>query len=375
MEIEYIATWNFRNLEPGRLELSGGLNVLSGANGQGKTNVLEAMAVVGSLRSFRTHRLRPLARNGESFFRLEAGLASSTGTTVLELTWEAGTPPRRRNQLNGVEVPVGQYLQALPMVVVASTDRELVLGKPAGRRAFLDRLTFFLDPRHITELQVYRKLLQHRNAALGQALSSRDMGAWEERLADAGARVVVGRRRTLARLVERFARLYEGLGEGTFPEVKLEYLGESFLPDGDDVERLAEIYRKRYNDQRDRDRETGYTSAGPHRHDLMIRGVTGHVRDYLSAGQVKAVAAALRLSFLEEVEEDRGERLPLAIDDVDAEIDGAVTRRLLSLAAQGRQLVVTSTRSGLPVVTGHRCHEFIVRDGLVTPVAGREEKK
>ncbi len=368
-----MATWNFRNLVPGKVELGPGLNVVFGANGQGKTNLLEAIAVLGSLRSFRAHRYRPLLRHGESFFRLQGTLSSETASVTLEVSWEIGPPPRRQLRLNGDTVTVWRYLQVFPVVVLAPADRELVVGKPQGRRAYLDRLAFLLSRRHLDDLQRYRKLLEQRNAGLVRGVGGHEMAAWESQLAESAARIVLARRRVLQRLEPRFQRIYHAIGGEGFPRVRLEYQGEAFLPPDDVEEILAEIYRKRYNDQRDRDRETGYTTAGPHRHDLMIRGTTGHVRDYLSAGQVKAVAAGLRLSFLEEVEEDRGEVLPLGIDDVDAEIDRTVTERVLSLAAHGRQLVVTSTQTELGAVQAEDFRRHMVRDGSIREEVGPKE--
>jgi len=375
VEIEYVATWNFRNLNPGRVIFFPGINVLWGANGQGKTNVLEALAVLGALRSFRTSRLRSLVTEGESFFRLEVGLRSTEGRTTLEVHWDSGATTRRRIRMNGSEVGIERYLRAFPLVVIAPSDRDLVLGKPPVRRAYLDRLTFLLHPSHLGDLQLYRKLLQQRNAALGQPGSRRDMMVWEDRLAEAAARVVVGRRRTVEHLRERFSQLYAALGGGAFPKAILEYPGESFLPQEDDPKTLAEVYRKRYTDQRDRDRETGYTTAGPHRHDLMIRGVKGYARDYLSAGQIKAVAAALRLTFVEQVEEDRGERLPLGIDDIEVELDEVVTQRFLALAGDGRQLVVTSVHPDLEGLESMPCHRFVVEEGSVGALASHEENR
>jgi len=371
--LHHMATWNFRNLAPGKVELGSGLNVIFGANGQGKTNLLEAIAVLGSLRSFRSHRYRPLLRHGERCLRLEGMLGSDSGPVALEVSWEVGPPPRRQLRLNGDSVHVSRYLQVFPVVVLAPGDRELVVGKPQGRRAYLDRLAFLLSRRHLDHLQRYRKLLDQRNAGLVRGVGGHEMAAWESQLAESAARIVLARRRVLERLEPRFQRIYHAIGGEGFPELRLEYQAEASLPPGDVEEALAEIYRKRYNDQRDRDRETGYTTAGPHRHDLMIRGTTGHVRDYLSAGQVKAVAAGLRLSFLEEVEEDRGEVLPLGIDDVDAEIDRAVTQRVLSLAAKGRQLVVTSTRAELGAWKDGSFRRHMVRDGSIQHVVGREE--
>ena len=375
MEIERLATWSFRNLEPGPVEVSPGVNLFFGANGQGKSNVLEALAVAGTLRSFRSARLKPLVTTGGHAFRVATSVRSANGTTALEVQWDDRSTPRRNLFLDGWAVPVDRYLTALPVVVIASGDRELVVGKPALRRAFLDRLTFLLRSVHLSDLRLYTRLLQQRNAGLARGLGRREMEAWEERLADVAARVVVARRHRLAGLVERFTKIYEVLGDHDFPHVALSYGAESFLGDDEDAGTLAEIYRKRYNDQRDRDRETGYTTVGPHRHDVVIRSAGGPAREYLSAGQIKTIAVALRLSFLEEVEQDRGEQVPLGIDDIDVEIDEAVTERFLSLAGSGRQLLITSTRSELPGLGDVTCHRFVVNAGSIRDWNGEEERQ
>ena len=130
--------------------------------------------------------------------------------------------------------------------------------------------------------------------------------------------------------------------------MEIRYQEESWLPAGGTVQDVAEEYRKRYNSQGEKEREAGHTLWGPHRHDLLLQTSGRAVRDYLSAGQVKTVAAALRFAFLAEVEDRRGERLPLGIDDVDAELDEEMLGRIVGLAGRERQLFLTSAHGRTP---------------------------
>ena len=344
MELESVTITGFRNLADGTVAFGGGVNLILGANGQGKTNLLEAICTLGTARSFRSAAHRRLVRHGETSYRLEGRLVGRTGALVLEILWRAGNPPERELRINGIRVGVAEYLRVFPMVVLSSADRDLVTGQPAVRRAFLDRLAFLLVPASLEDLRRYLRVLRQRNAAMARGVPPEEFSAWSDELAAAAGRVVVRRRAAVEALRRGFGEIYGRLRGSGFPDVTLEYHGEAWLPpDGDEFE-VAEEYRKRYHSQGEREREAGYTLWGPHRHDLLLQASGRAVRDTLSAGQVKTVAAALRFAFLGEVERGRGERLPLGIDDVDAELDEEMLARTVRLAGDDRQLFLTSAR-------------------------------
>ena len=341
MKIKKLVIWHFRNFENISVDLEPGLNLIIGSNGQGKTNFLEAVAAVGNVRSFRQTNPRKMVRHGESSFRLEAWVEDSRKKIHLRQVVECSTPVVRSFKINGVEVPLERYLIQFPVFTLSSGDTALVSGAPEHRRSFIDRMAFFLDSDHLQELNLYQASLRQRNATLSGEHNSTEMEIWEDQLARAAAQVVVRRVRVVDGWRAVFRSTYELMrGEG-FPDIDAIYRMEPDL-DGADQEKVAEFYRRRYYENRVRDRRARFTLDGPHRHDLALKTEGRPVRDVLSAGQVKIVAAAMWLSNLAQVEERRNERLLVLVDDADAELDDRVFSKLVDVLGHQRQVIMTS---------------------------------
>lgn len=365
-----IATEGFRNLRPGTVEWSPLANLLVGGNGQGKTNSLEAVTVLGNLRSFRGGSMRSIVAHGADTFRLEGRVETVSGVVRIGQRVDPGPPVRRELTINGADASPPEYLRVLPVCALSGDDRALVIGGPGERRAFLDRLAFLLEEQHFDELRRYRRALRQRNAALVGGAADDEMAAWEARLAAAGAAVVHRRARTCARLMAGFEGVYRELRGDDFPEISLHYRGEAAVETAENVNQVEEYYQKRYNETRARDRRTGFTGEGPHRHDLGLRANGRAVRHVLSSGQIKVVAAALRLASLKHVEEDRGEVLPVIIDDVDSELDARVLGRLIDHLSGRRQLFFSSADRARLTASALGSSRFEVRQGAVLKTAG-----
>jgi DNA replication and repair protein RecF len=339
--VEIRAT-DFRNLSTSVVSWGHRSNLVTGGNGEGKTNLLEAVAVLGNLRSFRVASMRQVAAHGASEFLLEGRVHKASGTVRIAQHVVVGTPLRRTLEIAGATASIAQYLQVFPVFSLAGSDRELVQGSPGVRRAFLDRFAFLLEPVYYDELRDFQRTLRQRNAALTTQTGDREMAAWEGRLARTAA-VVIQRRRTAAsRLTEAFGPLYDELRGRGVPNVSVAYRYEGGLEEDESAKKVEEYYLKRYNETRARDRRNGFTGEGPHRHDLALRTDERSVRHILSSGQTKVLAAALRLASLMQVEEQRAERIPVIIDDVDAELDTEVLSRLIAHLDGQRQLFLSS---------------------------------
>ena len=328
-----------------------GVNLVVGGNGAGKTSLLEAVAVLGNLRSFRSTRWQAVARHGQNNFRI-VGTAEtpSGGEARLEQAVEVGPPVNRSLMINGAAATMERYLQVLPVVALTAADAELVTGGPSLRRGLLDRLSFMLDVKTLGEVRAYLRTLRQRNAALSSDSSDTEMDAWDERLAALAALVVERRSAAATRLAQEFTESYRMLRGDGFPEMAVNYRSDSWLNGCETTEKLEESYRKRYNVTRIRDRHAGHTLEGPHRHDLKLEADGRPAREVLSSGQIKVVAAALRLATVVQVENERGEQLPVIVDDVDAELDSAVFLRLTRTLANRRQLLLSSAHGEM--VTG-----------------------
>jgi len=363
MELIEISVTGFRNLSIDGLALGRSTNLVLGANGVGKTSLLEAAVVLGNLRSFREPSLRRIVRHGESSFRITGTVRSDGRDRRLQLVFETGPPPRRTLSLDGRELTVDQYLSLFPVFAVTGPDRELVHGGPDERRALLDRFVFLLRPTHIDDLRTYRRCLRQRNAALGVGAADGELAAWEAQLAAAAARLVTARAVGAQVLADNFLAVYGVLAGGSSPAVAVEYRGDPWCDAEDPPKKVEETYQRRYNETRTRDRQAGFTGDGPHRHDLSLRTEGRGVRYVLSTGQAKAVAAALRLATLAEIEKERQDRFPVIVDDVDAELDQEALMRLVNHLGDQRQLFLSSTSDRTATSKGWRAHRLWLENG------------
>jgi DNA replication and repair protein RecF len=358
-----LKTTGFRNLGDQHLRFFRRTNAVLGGNGMGKTNLLEAIAVLGNLRSFQTATLRRAATYGASSFRLEGEVSTGGIIRRFEQAVEVGPPFRRQLRLDGVDVSVEEYLQVYPVFTITASDRELTRGGPEGRRALLDRFVFLLRPSYLRDLRTYRRALRQRNSAINAGVSDAEMMAWEAPLAAAAARVITGRMQGAAVLEGHFQTVFNALRGVGFPEVDISYRTEPWWNPATDLEKVEDLYRQRYNETRVRDREMGFTLEGPHRHDLSLR--TGHrnVRYVLSSGQAKVIAAALKLAALAHVEKERSENIPVIADDVDAELDSEMLSRLIAHIGGRRQLFLSSTRDDIAKTTTRPTRSIWLQNG------------
>jgi len=354
VELIDLSVRDFRNLSGQVFAFGEATNVIVGPNGAGKTSLLEAMVVLGNLRSFRTTTLRRAVRHNENSFRLVGTVSTGGRTHRLEQVVEMGSLVTRTLRVDGVTADVERYLQLFPVFAITAQDRELVAGGPEGRRSMLDRFVFLLKPAHLDQLRSYRHLLRQRNAALGGQSSDAEIEAWEAPLAAAAAAVIEARENAAAILAERFAEELKELSRGDLTKIAIEYRSEAWRRPSHEAKKVEDLYRQRYNETRTRDRQMGFTVDGPHRHDLSLKTDGRSVRYVLSSGQTKRVAAALRLATLAQVEKERNEHFPVIVDDVDAELDGAALTLLVQRLGNERQLFLSSTSERVAELAGPR---------------------
>jgi DNA replication and repair protein RecF len=356
VELIDLSVRDFRNLSCQEFEFCGTTNAILGANGAGKTSLLEAMVVLGNLRSFRTTSLRRAVKHNADSFQLVGAVSTGGRTRRLEQVVEMGPPVTRTLRVDGATADVDRYLQLFPVFAITAEDRELVSGGPEGRRAMLDRFVFLLKPPHLDQLRTYRRLLRQRNAALVRHSSDAEIEAWETPLAAAAAAIIEARETGAAILAERFEEVWKEMSPGDQTKIAIDYRSEAWSRPSEGSKKVEDLYRKRYNETRTRDRQMGFTVDGPHRHDLSLKTGGRSVRYVLSSGQTKGLAAALRLATLAQVERERNERFPVIVDDVDAELDGTALTLLVERLGNERQLFLSSTNGRVAELAGpHGC--------------------
>ena len=320
---------DFRNFE--RLELSlpdDGLAIV-GENGQGKTNLLEAMYYLSLLRSARGARDADLARFDAPGFHIEARVATPDPHDIA-VGFERASK-RKRVRRDGVALDrLSDALGMLPAVMFSPADVELVAGAPGARRRFLDIMLAFTSRPYLHALQQYRGALERRNAAL-RGLQRHPSGktaaieAWEPPLAEHGALLIRSRRAWVKQVAARFSERCALIGEQG--RVELRYAG-SVNANAESVElALADTLAAR----RAVDIRMGLTLAGPHRDDLPLLLGGRELRTFGSAGQQRTAAIALRTLEAETLREARGVSPVFLLDDPFAELDVRRSTRVLSL--------------------------------------------
>ncbi len=328
---------DFRSYEAAEVDLGAGLTVISGRNGAGKTNLLEALYFACTGRSCRTSNERECVRFGAELTRLELRCEDVHERHSLSVGFQPGEAKRLR--VDGAPVERLTDSPARPLVSVFLPDRlELVLGAPALRRSHLDQVVAALWPSRAGTRRAYSAALAQRNALLAGIRAGRasraSLPAWDAELARHGVELMADRAATVERLAPRFAEHAAGLGlEG---RVELAYRPRSKAP-------AAETLAAELAERVDGDLERGFTGHGPHRDDLAFRREGRELRAYGSRGQQRLGLLALLLAEREELAEERGAAPLLLLDDVMSELDATRRQRLTTLLLRGGQAVITTT--------------------------------
>lgn len=344
---------DFRNLASVELVPAADGLVLVGENGQGKTNLLEAIYYLQILRSARGARDQDLVRFGAEGFHIAATIETDTRHDI-GVGFERSTR-RKRARIDGV-VPerLSDALGALPSVMFSPEDVELIAGAPTARRRYLDIMLALTARGYLAALQHYRAALARRNAALRESArsgrtSESSVAVWEPPLAEHGALLWTERRAWVASIADRFAELCHEIGEPG--RVRIRY-ASSIPPTDDPVASLAAALA----DKRGHDLRRGLTHVGPHRDDLTITlaapdDAPRDLRIFGSAGQQRSAAIALRM--LEAATfRDRTGRAPLfLLDDPFAELDARRSSRILAMLTRdrlGQTMLAVPRESDIP---------------------------
>lgn len=359
---------SFRNLRDTQVEWCAGLNVITGDNGHGKTNLLEACFFLAMGRSFRTARVDALPRRGSSFFSLSGEVSHRQVSHFLGV--KAGRGLRERT-LDGRQSDLGRTLEVMACLVFAAPRLALFRGGPDDRRRFLDRGIVGGKPGMVETYRDHLRALRHKNRLLKEARQGRPVAALREQLAAfndqlAGtASTIRHERQDYVNRLGKVLALDEGpagLVPGKRPEIV--YRPHPTLEDGmtGSREDLLAAYQERADDEIRR----GHALVGPQRDDLFIHQDGAEMSRFASAGQQRAALIALKMSKMLVHKEMTGSYPVLLVDDVDAELDADRTRRALHLLTGPYQVLVASASveawAGDPRVALH----LRVRDGIIS---------
>lgn len=360
MIVERLNLADFRNYSNADLTLYPGPNVLVGSNGQGKTNLAEAIVFLATLGSHRVSSDAPMVRDGREFAIIRAQLAHGDRRVLVEVQLNrSGTNRARVNGVNARLVELPRYAH---VVLFAPEDLQIVRGDPSARRRFVDQLLVQRSPRMAGVIADYERVLRQRNALLksarargmrGDALSTLDV--WDDKLIALGAEIIDARQRLTADLRQPLADAYAAIaGADHQPELSWSLSIHGADPDegidgtdADSPETTAELFRARLTAKRAAELDRAITLVGPHRDDLIMRLRGLPVKGYASHGESWSAALSLRLASAEllRAESPAGDPV-LILDDVFAELDADRRRRLAELTAGYEQVLVTAAVEG-----------------------------
>jgi DNA replication and repair protein RecF len=368
VHISRLALTDFRSYAAAELTLVPGVSTFTGANGQGKTNLIEAAGYLATLGSHRAATDAPLVRRGAERAILRAVITAETRDSLVEIE----VNPRRANRVRLNRVPLPrprEVLGTLRCVLFAPEDLTMVKGDPDQRRRYLDDLLVATAPRYAGTRADYDRVLRQRTALLKSARARGGvpsaLDAWDDQLIRTGAELTAGRLELVAAIRPLVAKAYaavsgdDGAAGMTYRQP---FSGKDEPAAG--LAALAEGLREALSAARTAELDRGVCLVGPHRDELELRIGELPARGYASQGESWSLALALRLAAYELLRSD-GEDPVLMLDDVFAELDAGRRERLAVLVAGAEQVLVTAAvPADVPaVLAGAR---FEVAGGAVT---------
>lgn len=348
MILESLHTGNFRNLASAPVDFHPAANIIVGRNGQGKTNLIEAIYFVATTKSFRTTRVSSLFHFDTANVFVAGKVVRDGVMRTVSAGFEAGQAKRRVLMINGERVTLPVYLRALTVFAYSSARLEIIRGAPEEKRRFLDRGIASIDAAYLEELSRFTRVLRQRNALLQQGSTS-SLDAWDEEFVAVGTAVQASRAAYAREIAESLHNVIDAHGYH-INGVELSY--KPSVPDA----------RKRRDELRAR-----MSLSGPQR-DVLDFLVAGRpASEVLSGGELKTIVLFLKFAKLE-IFRRRFDEPPLfLLDDIDAELDLEILQRLLTKLPSSTQVFATSAKEAfLQALEAGPHRRLSIENGRVT---------
>jgi DNA replication and repair protein RecF len=395
MYLQRLRLTNFRNYEALDLTLTPGLSIFQGRNAQGKSNLMESIALLATSRSFRAGGERETVRwNAPGHFaRVDAQLARRAGPLSVEIVIADPKPPapgatrrsdesgafqpppalRKRIKINGAPRRAMDLLGQVNVVLFAPPDLDLVIGTPQYRRHYLDVTLCQVNSRYCHALGQFQKVQAQRAALLRRIRENeedpRSLSFWDEQFVTLGSALMLERARLIERVNTGARRLYEQLSGGA-EDLQVVYR-PSFAPAesaATTLESLISAFRAELAALRRREIHAGVNLLGPHRDDVAFLSQQMDLAVYGSRGQQRSAALAVKLAELHFLQEETSEQPILLLDDVLSELDEERRGYLLGIVREMEQVLLTTTdHAALPA-------DLLADAACYTVVAGAIQK-
>ncbi len=368
MQITRLYADNFRNLSSVLTDFNSDLNIILGANGQGKTNLLEAIYYLGTGRSHRTNKTDELINRNKSEEPAVVQVKLKRENDIKDKLSLRLNTRNKVYKVNDENVDnLEDFIGYLNVVLFSPEDLQLVKGSPSIRRDFIDVEVSQVSSRYYRKLKRYDKVLSQRNNLLKDLRAGRNknedlLSVFTEQLVELGSDIIAKRQEVVEKL-KILARLHQRRLTDNEENLKISY--QLSFPREDNS--LKNSFKRELENNKEKEIERGYTTCGPHRDDLKLELNDFDVRKFGSQGQQRTVALALKLSELEFMKSEAGEYPVLLLDDVFSELDSERRQFLMEFIGGRVQTFLTTTdRILAEEITTQKEHFFTIDQGVLT---------
>jgi len=360
MKINSVKLQNFRNYDYVVVDFAENITLVSGANGQGKTNLVESLVLASTTKSPRTSSLQELIKDGKDNAKATISATRNFGNVEIEFT--ISSKGEKSFFVNGNQVSkLSEVFGNIVVVYFCPNDLEIVSASPAERREFMDTDISQLSGSYYNLLQRYNKVLMQRNKLLkterNRELLIAQIGVWNEQLASIASLIIKTRRSFIEKLKKPFKEAMAFISASK-DNIEIDYVGAK----GETAAEIKEEIIKALKYNLDRDIELGYTTIGPHRDDIYFELNGKDARSFSSQGQQRSIVLALKFAEMEIFKTELGEEPILVLDDVFSELDTTRQRRLYERMSQN-QTIITGTTFRFKPTTSYK--QLVVKEGRV----------
>ena len=339
MYLKNIQIQNFRNYDKLSLNFEKGINIIYGSNGQGKTNLLESLYVLGMTKSHRNYIDNSLIKEDKDFFKIKGNLMVGRIKTKMEIDYDG-----REKQVkldNNLIKKVSNYISKMNIIIFYPDDLSLIKGSPSERRRFLNSEISQLSGDYLVVLNDYSKLLKMRNDYLkNNNIDENYLNVLTDYLIDKAVILYKMRYKFVEKLNQRIESIYKNLS--TLNDFKIVYK-TSFPIDSYDRDSLKDIIIKNFKKNLYKDKKNKVTMVGPHRDDLEFFIGEDNLKNFGSQGQQRMAILSVKLAEIDIINGYKGSNPILLLDDVFSELDKKKKNNLLKYLTSDIQTIITTT--------------------------------
>lgn len=359
MQLIKLSLYNFRNFKNIKIEPNNLFNIFYGDNAEGKTNILESISLLGSLKSFRSARNNELVKIGEKKAVIKGVSLNNQVSDEISLSIDKD---RKTARLNGKIVSQPEnYLDCLRPVVFSPEEVSVTKGGPSGRRRLIDRAVFQSTPIFLKIFKQYERQLKQRNMLLKERKSELEIIPWTDSLIDTGSKIRFARKKYIESISSDFFDCYK-LISGSRENIKILYQNRY-----DCLDDIKKAFREELLKNREQEIKYGITLCGPHRDDIFFYLNDKSLREFGSQGQQRSFILALKTAQVINLEKEYGEPPLLLLDDLLGELDQQRQDFFFQFLfrMQGQIFITTTDIKPLEKSGINRASYFNVKDGVL----------